>query len=56
MKSSREKSKTTNEQVDLSVTMKKLRKEAIKLSHRKSPGPDGVQGYWVKSVKGLLFQ
>jgi len=38
-------SKTTEKQVDFSVTLEILRKQTIKLLHWKSPGPDGVQGY-----------
>ena len=52
----REVSKTTEKQVDFSVPMERLRKQAIKLLHWKSPGPDGVQGYWVKNIKGQLFK
>ena len=48
----REMGKTTEKLVDFSVKMERLRKQAIKLLHWKSPGPDDVQGYWVKNIKG----
>ena len=33
--------------------MEILRRQANKLSNWKSPGPDGVQGYWIKNLKSL---
>ena len=52
----KEVSKTTEKQVDFSVPTETLRKQAIKLLHWKSPGPDGVQGDWVKNIKGRLVK
>jgi len=30
-----------------------LQKQAGKLTNWKSPGPDGVQGFWIKTIKAL---
>ena len=38
-------------QNDLSITLEMLKKKLSKLSNWKSPGPDGVQGYWIKNIK-----
>ena len=43
----------TGKQKDLYVTPEMLRKQANKLTNWKSPGPDGVQGFWIKSIKSL---
>ncbi|XP_063610625.1 uncharacterized protein LOC134784476 [Penaeus indicus] len=40
-------------QDELSITLEMLRKQASKLSNWKAPGPDGVQGYWIKNVKSI---
>ena len=45
--------RAVSKQANLSVTTERLRKQANKLSNWKSPGPDGVQGYWIKNVKSL---
>ena len=48
--------KAASKQANLSVTTERLRKQANKLSNWKSPGPDGVQGYWIKNIKSLQVQ
>ena len=40
----------SNKQNDLTITTAMLRKQSKKLSNWKSPGPDGVQGYWIKGL------
>ena len=43
----------SNKQNDLTITTAMLRKQSKKVSNWKSPGPDGVQGYWVKHLTTL---
>ena len=45
--------KYASEQTAISAKTKMSRKEGNKLSNWKSPGPDGVQGYWTKNIKSL---
>ena len=39
----------STKQNDLTITTEMLRKQSKKLSNWKSPGPDGVQGYWINT-------
>lgn len=41
------------QQEDITITVKMLQTQASKLTNWKSPGPDGVQGYWIKNIKSL---
>ena len=43
----------STKQNDLTITTEMLRKQSKKLSNWKSPGPDGVQGYWIKHLTTL---
>ena len=45
--------KVSNRQPDFFISVEILKRQANKLSNRKSPGPDGVQGYWIKNMKSL---
>ena len=40
-------------QDDIHIEIKKVRKQIRKMPNWKSPGPDGVQGYWVKNMSNL---
>ena len=40
--------KDNMKQNDINVTTEMLKEQVIKISNRKSPGPDGVQSYWLK--------
>ena len=40
----------TPTQQDISVSIEIIRKQIKKLPNWKSPGPDGIQGYWVKTL------
>ena len=40
-------------QDDLHIEIKKVSKQIRKMPDWKSPGPDGVQGYWIKSLSNL---
>ena len=40
-------------QEDLSVNREMLKKQANKLPNWKSPGPDGVQGFWIKNLTSV---
>ena len=40
-------------QDDKHIEMKKVRKQIQKMLKWKSPGPDGVQGYWIKNLSNL---
>ena len=40
-------------QDDIHIEIKKVRKQIRKMPNWKSPGPDGVQGYWVKNLSNL---
>jgi len=46
-------SRNLTNQNELTVTTEILKKQANKLSNWKSPGPDGVQGYWIKNLTSL---
>ena len=48
--------KAASKQVNLRVTTERLRKQANNLSNWKSPGPDGVRGYWIKNIESLHVQ
>ena len=43
----------SNKQNDLTITTAMLRKQSKKVTNWKSPGPDGVQGYWIKHLTTL---
>lgn len=47
------KGETQVEQDDLSIDIEKLRVILRKIPNWKAPGPDNVQGFWLKSVKKL---
>ena len=38
---------------DIYIEIKKVRKQIRKMPNWKSPGPDGVQGYWIKNLSNL---
>ena len=40
-------------QVDLVITTDMVTKQSKKMPNWKSPGPDGVQGYWIKNLTAL---
>ena len=40
-------------QDDVHIEIKKVRKQIRKMPYWKSPGPDGVQGYWIKNLSNL---
>ena len=40
-------------QENISIEITKLRKQIRKIPNWKSPGPDGVQGYWIKNLNSL---
>ena len=40
-------------QDDMHIEIKKVRKQIRKMLDWKSPGPDGVQGYWIKNLSNL---
>ena len=40
-------------QDDIHIEIKKVRKQIRKMPNWKSPGPDGVQGYWIKNLGNL---
>ena len=37
----------------IDITKDKMRRVIIKMPNWKSPGPDNVQGYWLKSLTSL---
>ena len=41
------------EQENIRIDSSKVRKQIHKVPNWKSPGPDGVQGYWIKNFKSL---
>ena len=43
----------TPTQQDISVSIEILKKQIKKLPNWKSPGPDGIQGYWVKNFTSI---
>lgn len=40
-------------QDDIHIEVTKLKKQVRKMPNWKSPGPDGVQGYWIKNLSNL---
>ena len=40
-------------QEDIHIEIEKLKKQIRKIPKWKSPGPDGVQGYWIKNLTNL---
>ena len=38
---------------DINITTEMIKKQVKKTSNLKSPGPDGVQGYWLKKLTAL---
>ena len=40
-------------QDDVNIEIKKVRKQTRKMPNWKIPGPDGVQGYWIKNLSNL---
>ena len=38
----------------ITITVGKLRKIVGKMPNWKAPGPDGVQGYWLKNFRSVL--
>ena len=40
-------------QYDIHIEIKKVRKQIRKMPDWKRPGPDGVQGYWIKNLSNL---
>ena len=40
-------------QDDIHIEIKKVRKQIRKMPNWESPGPDGVQGYWIKNLSNL---
>ena len=40
-------------QDDINIEIKKVRKQIRKMPNWKSPGPDAVQGYWIKNLSNL---
>ena len=40
-------------QDDIHIGIEKVRKQIRKMPNWKSPGPDGVQGYWIKNLRNM---
>ena len=40
-------------QENITITLEKVRKQLKKVPNWKAPGPDGVQGFWLKNFKSL---
>ena len=40
-------------QDNIHIEVTKLKKDVRKMPNWKSPGPDGVQGYWIKNLSNL---
>ena len=38
---------------DINITTEMIKEQVKKIPSRKSPGPDGVQGYWLKKLPAL---
>ena len=53
LKGIEEELETKTKQIEVTITMAQLQKQMSKLSNWKAPGPDGVQGYWLKNFKSL---
>ena len=43
----------TYQQRNYSISIESFRRQLSKTSNWKSPGPDGVQGYWIKNITSL---
>ena len=42
-----------NKQENIVITPRLISKEVVKLPNWKAPGPDGLQGYWLKHIKSV---
>ena len=42
--------KDNMKQNDINITTEMIKKQVRKIPNWKSPGPDGVQGYWLKKL------
>ena len=40
-------------QNDVNITTEMIKEKLKKISNWKSPGPDGVQGYWLRKLTAL---
>ena len=40
-------------QNDINITTEMIKEQVRKILNWKSPGPDGVQGYWLKKLTAL---
>ena len=45
--------KDNMKQNDINITTGMIKEQAKKIPNWKSPGPDGVQGYWLKKLTAL---
>ena len=43
----------SQKQINFEITLETFKKQVKRLSNWKSPGPDGVQGYWIKNLTSL---
>ena len=48
-----DKDMNVRQQEDVKITREKIKKRICRIPNWKAPGPDGVQGYWVKGFKSL---
>ena len=44
---------SNNHQDEMNITMEQLKNQLRKVSNWKAPGPDGVQGFWMKKITNL---
>ena len=42
-----------NKQENIAITPQLISKQVVKLPNWKAPGPDGLQGYWLKHIKSV---
>ena len=42
-----------NKQENIAITPQLISKQVVKLPYWKAPGPDGLQGYWLKHIKSV---
>ena len=49
----KEKMEHVEKQTDLDITAEDVKQALSKVPNWKSPGPDGVQGFWIKNLKSL---
>ena len=42
-----------NKQKNIAITPQFISKQVVKLPNWKAPGPDGLQGYWLKHIKSV---